>query len=261
MLKSLCRMHFRSVASFGNNIKAFTLAEVLVTLGIIGIVSALTMPTIISNHQKKVTVESLKRAYNILSEAVGYSETENGKMEFWKYYKPNKPFSKYVLPYLRYSSYCENCKVPYKVKMLNGSDASYSVSALYNGSGQYQNIIVYLTNGMIIAGRDGWENYSATADENFKVPIIAITVDINGAKGPNRYGRDIFVFEVNSKYGVEYYGYRGELSTSSAWNRLPKYEDVNGSHAHACSKQGKWGYWCAAKIILDGWNIKDDYPW
>jgi prepilin-type N-terminal cleavage/methylation domain-containing protein len=47
-------MHFgEGVASTFNNIKAFTLVEVLVTLGIIGIVSALTMPTIISNHQKR----------------------------------------------------------------------------------------------------------------------------------------------------------------------------------------------------------------
>lgn len=66
MLKSLCRMHFGGgVASTFNNIKAFTLAEVLVTLGIIGIVSALTMPTIISNHQKKVTEFKLEQIAQI----------------------------------------------------------------------------------------------------------------------------------------------------------------------------------------------------
>ncbi len=33
---------------------AFTLAEVLITLAIIGIVAALTIPTLISNYQKKI---------------------------------------------------------------------------------------------------------------------------------------------------------------------------------------------------------------
>ena len=40
--------------------KAFTLAEVLITLGIIGVVVAMTMPTLINNYQKKLAVTRLK---------------------------------------------------------------------------------------------------------------------------------------------------------------------------------------------------------
>ena len=36
--------------------KAFTLAEILITLGIIGVVAAMTIPTLITNYQKKQTV-------------------------------------------------------------------------------------------------------------------------------------------------------------------------------------------------------------
>ena len=43
--------------------KAFTLAEVLITLGIIGIVAAMTLPTLIGKYQKKQTVTQLKKAY------------------------------------------------------------------------------------------------------------------------------------------------------------------------------------------------------
>ena len=46
---------------------AFTLAEVLITLGIIGVVAALTIPTLISNHQKKVYVTQLKKSVNTLT--------------------------------------------------------------------------------------------------------------------------------------------------------------------------------------------------
>lgn len=41
--------------------RAFTLAEVLITLGIIGVVAALTLPSVITNYQKKQTVEQLKK--------------------------------------------------------------------------------------------------------------------------------------------------------------------------------------------------------
>lgn len=47
--------------------KAFTLAEVLVTLGVIGVVSAITMPTLIQNQQEKVLINQLKVANSILS--------------------------------------------------------------------------------------------------------------------------------------------------------------------------------------------------
>lgn len=48
---------------------AFTLAEVLVTLGIIGVVAAITMPTLIDNHQKKVAATRLEKFYSMMSQA------------------------------------------------------------------------------------------------------------------------------------------------------------------------------------------------
>ena len=47
---------------------AFTLAEVLITLGIIGVVAALTLPTLISNYQKRVYVTQLKKSVSVLSQ-------------------------------------------------------------------------------------------------------------------------------------------------------------------------------------------------
>ena len=49
---------------------AFTLAEVLITLGIIGVVAALTMPTLIAKHQKQVFVNRVKQTYSIVSNRV-----------------------------------------------------------------------------------------------------------------------------------------------------------------------------------------------
>lgn len=64
---------------------AFTLAEVLTTLGIIGIVAAMTLPNIITNYQKKVTVERLKKIYSVMQNAYLRSQNDNGPAEYWDY--------------------------------------------------------------------------------------------------------------------------------------------------------------------------------
>ncbi len=51
------------------NYSGFTLAEVLITLGIIGVVAALTMPSVINNYKEKETIAKLKKTYSVLSQA------------------------------------------------------------------------------------------------------------------------------------------------------------------------------------------------
>ena len=58
---------------------AFTLAEVLITLGIIGVVAAITMPVLIQGYKKHVTEVKLKQTYTILSSALNSAELELGQ--------------------------------------------------------------------------------------------------------------------------------------------------------------------------------------
>ena len=59
---------------------AFTLAEVLITIGIIGIVAAMTMPSLIANYQKKQTAVRLERFYSIMSQAILRWQQDEGIM-------------------------------------------------------------------------------------------------------------------------------------------------------------------------------------
>ena len=61
----------------GKNKWAFTLAEVLITLGIIGVVAAMTLPTLIQKYQEKVTVNKLKKMYSVLSQAYNLYRIDN----------------------------------------------------------------------------------------------------------------------------------------------------------------------------------------
>ena len=62
---------------------AFTLAEVLITLGIIGVVAALTLPAVITKYQKKQTATQLKKVYTTLSQAIEHAKADYGDVSTW----------------------------------------------------------------------------------------------------------------------------------------------------------------------------------
>lgn len=61
----------------------FTLAEVLITLGVIGVVAALTLPSVVANYQKQKTVSFVKKFYNEINNAIKLSVAENGDVDLW----------------------------------------------------------------------------------------------------------------------------------------------------------------------------------
>lgn len=96
---------------------AFTLAEVLITLGIIGVVAALTLPNLIADYRASVVETRLKKFYSVMNQAILHSVNENGEVENWNYFIDqttdddgeyiNKSdisdlsFQKYLAPYLK----------------------------------------------------------------------------------------------------------------------------------------------------------------
>lgn len=66
-------------------LQAFTLAEVLITLGIVGIVAAITLPSLIQDYQISANINRLKNTYSILSQAVKASEADNGFVYEWDF--------------------------------------------------------------------------------------------------------------------------------------------------------------------------------
>ena len=76
--------HLRTAKNFAGRRKvAFTLAEVLITLGIIGIVAALTLPTLITNYREKQRVIQLKKTYSTLQQAFVRAQEAHGELQYW----------------------------------------------------------------------------------------------------------------------------------------------------------------------------------
>lgn len=78
-----------------NKKSAFTLAEVLITLGIIGVVAALTITSLVTRYQKKQTVVQLKKAYSRLLNAFETAEAEYGPISSWPETYINNTFEEY----------------------------------------------------------------------------------------------------------------------------------------------------------------------
>ena len=101
---------------------AFTLAEVLITLGVIGVVAALTLPAFINNYEKHVTLTRLKYSYNIFSNMIRRAEADYGDITEWgidadgrqEYDSQNQKIIrtqftlKYILPYLQGAEFTDS---------------------------------------------------------------------------------------------------------------------------------------------------------
>jgi len=164
----------------GEKRAAFTLAEVLITLAIIGVVAAMTIPTLISNYQEKANVTKLKVTYSMLANAWQLAYANKGE---FKDGDPDDLYN-YISPYIKFSKYCgreTGCWPDLMVKFLHGTDW-VNIDSYTN----YRKAII--SNGSLI------QFYARSYDN--KAPEFR--VDINGFAGPNSLGKDIFYFKVEN---------------------------------------------------------------
>ena len=146
---------------------AFTLAEVLITLGIIGVVAALTLSMIIPNLEAKKTEAKLKKFYTVIAQATRQSEADNGDWSNWGNPKTAKDF--YDLYYKNYLN----------VVSENYYDGIYS-STLY----------LVLADGSCIYLKQNWKSTNSYPEDYYW------GLDTTCGMGPNMEG--ITEFELNS---------------------------------------------------------------
>ena len=179
------------VAHWNNSRKiAFTLAEVLITLGIIGVVAAMTMPSLIQHHREKAMVTSLEKFVSTISQAVDLYKADNECVD---------SISTCVSYISKGDENCENfapiaakMNVIASVKNANKSTADWLPDKAYNYYGEEQEGIY----GGVSKRNIGACAYLLNDGTTFAVDInptnFDIMVDVNGKKLPNRVGQDIF---------------------------------------------------------------------
>lgn len=229
--------------------KAFTLAEVLIVLAIIGIVAALTIPNLISSYKKNATITRLKEAYSLLDNAYKLSVADNG---YFLRFRSDKEytddlskeyFDKYFRNYLKIIKDCDSLKAcGYR------SDNPFSQmnsDSIFDFVTTNHTRAYLLSNGMVLFYRDlQYGDSGGLAFNN-----VFISIDVNGSAGPNKTGVDLFMFSIAKN--VSNYG--AVLPRLSEWGKDQVEEE--------CVNLEYDGTACTAKIMFDGWKFTDNYPY
>ena len=231
--------------------KAFTLAEVLITLGIIGIVAAMTLPTVINNIQDKQFRTMLKKQYSIINQALlmtyeSGDDIPNLDQSNWKdmiFYVCR------IAKQLKYTDSGLKCaeieaageSAEFESQYSNSNVVWHNEGEWYNKKGEPQ----YLNPGylwMTFMLPDGvMINFSCFRD---------VFVDVNGKRKPNTIGRDIFYFHIPQ--GSLYPSFFDKTSYSNNVNGCSDSYAVSitrENYKQDCESGSGWG--CSPMYILD----------
>ena len=194
---------------------AFTLAEVLITLGIIGVVAALTLPTLISNYQKKAYVTQLKKSYAVMSNGLKLMMAHDGVTEL----KDATAFSNITGHYEKLyideygnpaiaGAQTDTCG-PNNILTDECRSIREGLQSVFTGirfvpgdgtaikglNGGTTTNYLRDTRGTCIEFPDG----SELVDYRFeKSGTSSVTIDLNGHKNPDTLGRDVFHFQIDN---------------------------------------------------------------
>lgn len=267
---------------FGKNNKAFTLAEVLVTLTIIGVIASLTIPSLKETADRSANAAALQKAYSTASNAFAQLQAEYGSPIYWRVPLDAKniatsmrdkrvftdgndqPFAWMLKRKMNVAAEKGIPPESYQIKKLSGAEFSkteekiddtliylndrdgkvsfqtadnmyWFPSHTYSGC-QYTKKLQQVGDKTSMNSLFGLPAYAAPLDDFGttstgqidKVINVCgyLMVDTNGAKGPNRMGMDVFVFDV---------------TTTGVFPYTTEQDD--------CKDMSGNGYGCAAKVL------------
>lgn len=204
---------------------AYTIAEILIVLGTIGIIAEMTLPTVIQKQKEQTTVAQVKKTYATLANAFQSAIYENGPIETWdagsgKSYEKGDKILNYLKPYLSVRKYCGvnegKCFAPKADYILLHTTGKIMIDVpQYSGKAGVQ-----LTDGTSIAfGAEYYPTCSTNNGSNTKLRDLCGTIiaDVNGQKGPNVVGIDTFWF-VYGKNGIVPRGLTGAYGSDQFEN-------------------------------------------
>lgn len=226
-----------------NYFPAFTLAEVLITLGIIGIIASMTIPTLMNSTQDKEFKTKLLKEYSTLSQVqeliavdnggtfapalsgCGASSSTTGATCMKDAFKAKLNYVKECAGGL-IDSIC--FPTPGVVKFHNGiiiTDDSYIDYAIRSG--------LILSDGTSMAFYLLASDCGRAYQDLSRTDVCGlVTVDVNGLQKPNTWGKDIY----------EFFVYANQI--------LPMSTAENGTNADDCGVGSNKGYTCATKYLM-----------
>ena len=205
---------------------AFTLAEVLITLGIIGVVAAMTMPSLMQNYKRQQATARIKKFVSVINQALISAENDLGPREDWVIGEMDNSDSAYnflntyIKPYIKSADIEKRTLFGMNMatlRFVDGSQMSIKIGACYD-----------------------------------------IWYDINGEKGPNEKGKDIFVFILCKNGGCNFNSnqVRGFYCAPTGYH-FP----THGQLIDNCKNyRTDGGEYCTILLEQNGYEFPKDYP-
>lgn len=227
--------------------KGFTLAEVLITLGIIGVVAAMTLPSLINDYRDKEILTKVRKTYSDVSNAVNRARTSDGNInDNSVLFNPDNNSVETAKIFLKYfngaklCTYTNQCKkyyydIKYSRFYTAGTNTGASWSLILPAIILNNGVVLYIVqnnnpdcyaeatfntvdkNGRPILDADG-NNVTKTAINKV---CGYVYFDVNGPKKPNIFGYDAFYIQITKdkvEPGVQTYQGRDSLKNILSGN-------------------------------------------
>lgn len=231
----------------GNIFEGFTIAEVLITLGIIGVIAALTIPNLIANVQKKSTAMKVKAFYSYINQAVRLSVADNEDPEGWifpkqKDYDSHEVFlNQYFRPYIQLSQ-CRKVNIDSYLSSAVGCSLNDGTGVVF---GYYEGLdIIFVTDYAYV------DKYIRQGKDLRKDPRHVFVFSLQKYKSDasgGGYNKTV----VNNNYVIPY-----------VLNWTGTIENLKTAARYGCNKNASvYPAYCAKWVQLSGWNIPRGYPW
>lgn len=219
----------------------FTLAEVLVTLGIIGVVSAMTLPTLVKNHQRTVFTTQLHKVVNEISQAVERVISDSNAVNIKESNIRKTGFDGFMRNYFKTTKICTGASTKdcfaESYTNLNGENIRIRSFIVSGCDANSENCATTRGTAMITAG--GASIYMVFDGSGGN--SLYIVTDINGKQEPNILGRDLFDFVIDGN---------GTISVGNIDDAVSNFT-TNCTAATDITVYGA----CIAKIMDDGWKM------
>ncbi len=214
----------------------FTLAETLITLGIIGVVAAMTMPILIGNYQKQTTVNKIKKFYTNINQVMQMAIADNGEYSAWSYETSEEFYNKYVKPYIKNVDKTDSIHM--YGDFSNGIRFVFSdgTQAIFAKNSYFLNGDNFNTNTPVFVFYPKAQKHSSAYSSYLKNPT-----------------RERFYFVIRNTGTVappNMYKTRQQNIQDCKLTRKVNNEQTKNGNIE-----------CATVIYKDGWKIEKDYPW
>lgn len=210
---------------------AFTLSELLVTLSIIGVVSALTVPTLINKYQAQANVAQLRKAYFDIGQAVDLMLTDEAKTTISATTLAATP-GKFLKKYLRINQDC-------------GTNMTPCFAASYKNIDGGKAVTLECEDGYTISTTAGFSTCICGTNP------ASVLIDINGPDKPNIAGRDLFSFSIYDDGSID-----EALSPADKTDKSSEdITKIRNDKAAECTGGEKNAVGCFTKILNANWKM------